>query len=445
MSTAVSSVRSLAHLEPPSDGPHPDWLAPVRREALEWVAQHGFPAAKDEDWRYTPLRVLLEAPLEAARPDTSGGSVLAPLARVADLGGAQLVFVNGFYAPFLSRPGRRSEGIAVTNMAAALAAGDGRLRAALERPLPAYRHAFHALNTALATDGAFIHLAPGAVLDEPVHLVFISESGDAPVLVSPRSIVIGEAGSQVTVVETYLGTPGSTGCTNARTDVELQVGARVEHYKVQDEPVSVTHLASLGVRQGADSSFRSHSVTLGAGLARDEVSVRLEAERAQVDLGGLYLPGDGQCHDNPVLIEHVAPGGTSRQLFKGVVDGDGHGIFNGHIIVGSGAFRTDARQTNRNLLLSDRAEVDTRPRLEIFADDVQCAHGATVGQLDEDALFYLRSRGIPRPVARALLIEAFAGEIVSRIVPAQLAALVQRLVADRLCAGVPERSRERTP
>ncbi len=440
MSTAVVSVRGLAHLELPDHDPGPAWLIQAREEALAWLARHGFPTAKEEDWRYTPLRALMGFPLEAASPDTPGIPPVSLLTRAADLGGPLLVFVNGFYAPALSHPGRLPEGITVTNLAGALVGGDELLRSVLAPPEVGYRHAFRALNAALATDGAFIYLAPGTELDKPVHLVFLADSDDAQVLSSPRSVIVAGPHSQLVIAETYLGSAGVTGCTNARTEVVLQVGARVEHYKIQDEPATVTHMASLDVRQGANSCFRSQSVAFGAGLARHEVSVRLEAEGAGVDLGGLYLPGDGQCHDNQVLVDHAARGGTSRQLYKGVVDGDGHGIFNGRVVVRPGASGTDASQTNKNLLLSERAEVDTRPRLEILADDVQCAHGAAVGQLDEDALFYLRSRGIPYSAARALLIEAFASEIVSRIVPARLATLVERSVIDRLCAGVPDRS-----
>ena len=219
----------------------------------------------------------------------------------------------------------------------------------------------------------------------------------------------------MTVIETYAGTTGDATCTNAVTQVVLDEGAQVEHYKIQDEPETAFHLALLDVRQGPDSRFSSGSVALGSKIARNEVHVRLEGEGAKVSIDGLYLPRGDQHHDNPILIEHAAPRCTSRQLYKGIVDEHGHGVFNGRIIVWPDAFGTDASQTNKNLLLSDHAEVDTRPRLEIFTDDVKCTHGAAVGALDEEALFYLRSRGVPHQAARALLTYAFAREMLDLI------------------------------
>jgi Fe-S cluster assembly protein SufD len=249
---------------------------------------------------------------------------------------------------------------------------------------------------------------------------------------SPRSVVLAGPASRAAIVETYVGVPGDVYCTNAVTEVVLEEGAEVEHYKVQDEPETAFHLALLDVRQGRGSRFSSHSVALGSSIARHEVRVGLEAEGAEVRLDGLYMPRGDQHHDNPILIEHAAPHCTSRQLYKGVLDGHGQGVFNGRVVVCPGAVGTDASQTNKNLLLSDHAEVDTRPRLEIFADDVKCTHGAAVGRLDEDAVFYLRSRGVPHLAARGLLIYAFANEMVERLRLEPLRSLVEKLVAHRL-------------
>jgi Fe-S cluster assembly protein SufD len=252
--------------------------------------------------------------------------------------------------------------------------------------------------------------------------------------------VLAGPGSRATIVETHTGLPGEVYCTNAVTEVVLEAGAVVEHYKIQDEADSAFHLALLDVRQDRESHFSSHVFALGSHIARHEVRVNLEGEGADVNLDGLYLPRGDQLHDNPVLVVHAAPGGTSRQLYKGVVDEQGHGVFNGHIVVRPGASGTDARQTNKNLLLSDDAEIDTRPRLEILTDDVKCAHGAAVGRLDEEALFYLRSRGVPEQVARAILTYAFAREMVDLIPLEDLRARVENLVADRLATSPNERA-----
>jgi Fe-S cluster assembly protein SufD len=269
------------------------------------------------------------------------------------------------------------------------------------------------------------------VLEEPIELLFYSGSGTAPVVASPRSVVVAERDSRATIVETHAGA-GGISCTNAVTEVVLGAGSQIELVRVQREPETAYHFGLLEVRQEADSHFRLHSVTLGAATSRVEVRVRLVGQHAVAELDGLYVCHGDQQHDNPVLVEHVAPHCTSRQLYKGVVDEHGHGVFNGHIIVRHGAFGTDDSQTNKNLLLSDHAEIDTRPRLEILADDVKCSHGAAVGRLDDDALFYLQSRGIPEVEARTMLTVAFAAETVEHISVEPVRAAVAHLIAERL-------------
>jgi len=433
MTTATAAVGGLSRLEPQPNGHHPTWLTEARRAAFGWVAEHGFPTLKDEDWRYTRLGPILEVPFEPAVAGMGhrlSSSTIDALA--ADLGGMRLVFVNGHFAPELSWLTNLPEGATVTSLASVLAEDGERLEPLFSRPFGQHHHAFAALNAALAEDGAFVHLPADTTVDEPIQLVFFSNTGGSPLVSSPRSVVLAGPGSRVAIVETHAGIPGDVYCTNAVTEVVLEEGAAVEHYKVQDESDTAFHLALLDVRQGRDSRFSSHSVALGSSIARHEVRVRLEAEGAEVSLDGLYMPRGDQHHDNPILIEHAAPRCTSRQLYKGVMDERGHGVFNGRIIVRPGALGTDAGQTNKNLVLSDYAEVDTRPRLEIFADDVKCTHGAAVGRLDEDALFYLRSRGIPHQAARGLLTYAFVQEMVERLRLEPLRARVEKLVANRL-------------
>lgn len=436
MTTATAAAGVFSRLELTPDGHHPGWLTATRLAALRWVAKHGFPTQKDEDWKYTALGPLLEVPFEAAVAWTGqrwSASTIDALA--VDLGGPRLVFVNGHFAIELSRLTELPEGATVTNLSAVLTEGPERLGRHFAPPLGQHPHAFTALNDALTEDGAFIHLAAGTTVEEPIQLVFLSDTGGSPLVSSPRSVVLAGASSRATIVETYAGIPGDVYCTNAVTEVVLDDGARVEHYKLQDEPESSFHLALLDVRQGRDSWFASHAVALGSSIGRHEVRVLLEAEGAQARLEGLYMPQHSQHHDNTILVDHGAPNCTSHQLYKGVLDGNGHGVFNGHIMVRPGADGTDANQTNKNLLLSNGAEVDTRPRLEIYADDVKCTHGAAVGQLDEEAVFYLRSRGITREAARGLLVYAFVQEMVERIRLEPLRAHLETLVTDRLSAG----------
>lgn len=439
MSIASAAGGVLSRLEldvadPEGDRRGPDWLIESRRAALSWVATHGFPTRKDEDWRYTKLAPILDVAFEAAPRADAGGRASAAVvrSRTADLPGPRLVFVNGRLRADLSRPAALPVGVTVCSLAAAVTMHPERLEPILARSPDGQHDAFTAFNRALAADGAFVHLPAGASIAEPIHLVFVSDTASAPLLSSPRCVILADAGSRATVVETHLGFADEVHCTNSVTDVVLADGAQIEHYKVQDEPETAFHLALLDVHQGGGSRFTSHSVMLGGRIARQAVRVRLQGDGAQVGLEGLYLPRGEQVHDNTIFVDHAALDCTSHQLYKGVLDGRGHGVFNGHIMVRPGADGTDANQKNKNLILSDRAEADTRPRLEIYADDVKCTHGAAVGQLDEEALLYLRSRGLTHGDARRLLVYAFIHEMVDRSGLAPLREYVQTLLADRV-------------
>lgn len=435
MTTATAAGGVLSRLDHQPNGRDPVWRAEARLAALQWVGKHGFPTRRDEDWKYTGLDSILAVPFEAATVE-SGRRVTADMIEAAavDLGGARLVFVNGHLASELSRLTGLPAGAEVTSLAAVMATGPECLERFFSRA-PGEHHAFAAFNDALTEDGAFVHLTPGTCVNEPIQLVFFSDAGGFPLLSSPRSVILAEPGSSATIVETYAGIHGDVYCTNAVTEVVLAEDAQIEHYKVQDEPVTAYHLALLDVRQGRNSRFSSRSVMLGSLIARHEVRVLFEDVGAEVSLDGVYLPQGDQLHDNTIFVDHAAAGCTSHQLYKGVLDGRGHGVFNGHIMVRPGADGTDANQKNKNLILSERAEADTRPRLEIYTDDVKCTHGAAVGQLDEEALLYLRARGIPLEAARGVLIDAFVHEMVDRIGLLPLRAQVEALVAGRFADG----------
>jgi len=439
-STANAWVQGLSRLESRRNGHEPAWLEGLRRAAFQWVAERGFPTAKDEAWKYTRVGPILEIPFEPAEPaDPDAGRRLSSGAidqLAGDLGGTRLVFVNGYFAPELSSLKKLPKGAQVSSLASALAQEGESLEPLLSRPFREPTHAFTALNAAFAEDGAFVQVPAHTAIEEPIHLVFLSDTGKNPLVSHPRSLVLAGAGSRATIVETYAGILGDVYLTNAVTEVVLDEGAAVEHYKVQNETETAFHVALLDVRQERGTRFTAHSVALGASIARHEVKVRLQAPGAEISLNGLYMPRNEQHLDNPTTIEHAAPQCTSRELYKGVVDGRGRGIFDGRIVVCPGAIKTDASQTNKNLLLSASAQADTRPRLEIFADDVKCAHGAAVGQLNEDAVFYLRSRGIPHQAARGLLTYAFVSEMLELIRVAPLRSYVEKRVASRLPVGV---------
>ncbi len=412
------------------------WLNRLRQAAFQRISDHGFPTSKDESWKYIRIAPILNVPFKRTPPGINHCLSRDAVDQLAgNFGEIELVFVNGQFAPGLSSLAELPTGVQVMSLAAAFVEACEEIEPILSRPFrePPHPHAFTALNTALAEDGAFIKIPANTVIEKPIVLVFLSDSPTAfsPVMSHPKVLVITGTGSRATIVEVHTGILDHLYFTNVVTDMILNEGAEIAHYKIQNETDKAFHIALLNVRQGRGSRFSSHVVALGAALSRHEVDVALLAPDAQVILDGLYLPRNGQHLDNPTRIDHVAPHCTSRQLYKGVIGEKGRGGFYGQVIVRPGAMKTDASQVNKNLLLSESAQVDTRPRLEIFADDVKCAHGAAVGQLDEEAIFYLRSRGTSVQAARGLLTYAFANEMLERIPLIPLRSHIKQLLASR--------------
>ncbi len=407
-------------------------IARVRREALERFADEGFPTPRQEDWKYTNV-----APLErraftvfAADADAVSAAQLEALG-IAGLAAHRLVFVNGQYSPSLSSVGRLPSGVTLVTLGEAL----DRNPEALASALAADEHhtVFSALNAAFTRDGVYLHLARDAFVDKPVHLLFVgSATGRA---IHPRNVVVAEAGARATLIEHYVGLGGAAYFTNAVTQVFAADHAAIEHYKLQQEAIDAFHVGGLHALQGRASRLLSHSVALGAALARNDITTSFQAQGCEADLDGLYLVAGRQHVDHHTRIDHAQPHGTSREHYRGVLDGSARGVFNGKVVVHPGAQRTDARQTNHNLLLSNAAEVDSKPQLEIYADDVKCTHGATVGQLDEAQLFYLRSRGVDEAVARSLLTHAFAHDVIERIRVGALRSRLEQLLFARLPQG----------
>jgi Fe-S cluster assembly protein SufD len=416
------------------DPREPGWLSDARAEALARFRARGLPTSRDEDWRFTSLAPLAPVVLERAHPaDADGGAAAALLARAPGAEGTRLVFLDGRLRPELSRAGALPGGVVVSSLAHALREAPELVRPHLGRLAPPGDHAFVAANAALMADGGFVHLPAGAVLDAPVVLVFLASS-HRPALASPRTLVVAGEGARATVAEVFLGTEGVY-LTNAVTELVLGEGADVEHVRLQDESPRAFHVGVVAAEQQAKASLTAHALSLGGRLSRSELRTRLVGEQASVAANGLYMADGDRLVDNFSWVEHAAPRCSTSETYKGVLDGHARGVFSGRIRVLPGAQKTVARQMNSNLLLSDDAIVDTKPQLEIFADDVKCGHGGTVGQLDETALFYLRSRGLPAAEARGLLIYAFAGEMVGLVRAAPLRAAARDLVAARLPAG----------
>ncbi len=394
------------------------WTNALGLAALERFLAAGFPTTREEEWRYTNVAAFSAVPFDLpVRHELTGEerqrlTMLAP-AFAGDFEGRRMVFVNGRFAPALSHLGRPAPGLRLSSLAGSLSAD----AAALEPVLSAAagESGFRALNTAFLGDGAFIRLDDGAVVEEPIHLVHVAVGDGTPSAAFVRHVVLAGAGSRATLVETHLGLGSQVCLTSAVAQAVLGESARLDLHRLQQEGQGSLHVGEWLVRQSRDSRFNSLSVSLGGAVSRHDIFAELAGEGARCTLDGLYLGSGRQVVDNHTFVDHAAPRCTSTEDYKGILDGSSRGVFAGRVLVRPGAVKTDARQNNRSLLLTEEAEADTKPQLEIYADDVKCSHGAAVGQLDPDALFYLRSRGLPELEARAMLTLAFAGELLGRV------------------------------
>jgi Fe-S cluster assembly protein SufD len=387
------------------------WLEGARRDAFRRFRELGFPTTRDEDWKYTRVTGIEKHPFAAATETTDtpdlGGLLLPDDARAH-----QLVFLDGILREDLGRTGTLPCGVRVSALAGALVDGDPTLEPFIAGP--ELGHGFLALNTAFIHQGVVVDLDRDVTLDGPLHLLFLA-SGKRDSIAHPRIVIRCGPRSRVTVIEHYASLGDSAYFNNVVTQASLAGGSSLTHYKLQRESTSAFHVSTLSVRQQTESRFQSHSVSLGAAIARHDINVSLDAPGASCGLNGLYLGRARQHVDYHTRVDHTKPECTSDEDYRGILDGRARGVFNGRVYVHPDAQKTDARQSNRNLLLSRNAEVDTKPQLEIHADDVKCAHGATVGQLDERMVFYLRSRGLGEAAARALLTYGFARDLVDRM------------------------------
>jgi Fe-S cluster assembly protein SufD len=394
------------------DGSAP--LRRLRRAAIERFAALGFPTLKDEEWRFTNLAPLTRVPFEPGEADGEAAAGSRRQVIPADRPGTSLLLVNGQRPIFRHQGPPLPEGVLVCGLAEALARHRDLVEPHLARLADYERHAFTAVNTAFLRDGAFVYFPAGRVVDEPIYLNFVTAAAGRPLAWHRRCLIVASPGSRVHVVESYDGS-GGVNFTNAVTEVVLGEDAVLDYYRVQREDREAFHVATVQVRQERGSRFMSHAVSTGGALARTDLNVVLDAEGCEATLNGLYLAGGEQLIDNHTRIDHAKPRCASHELYKGILGGRARGVFNGKIYVHKDAQQTNALQTNRTLLLSDDSVIDTKPQLEIYADDVKCTHGATIGQLNEEQLFYLRTRGIGHEEARGLLTHAFANEILGRI------------------------------
>jgi Fe-S cluster assembly protein SufD len=404
-------ARYVADYQAAKSPSQPQWLSKAREAALAGFERLGFPSTKLEEWRFTPIGPIAGKPFALAADGFAKAD--KHLTSALSAGGPLAVSVNGRFAPHLSSLDALPKGLQVLSLEAALAANPALVEPYLTRLASPEQQAFTALNTAFLRDGVVIFIAPHTVVETPVEVLFVSVAEGKPTVSHPRFLVVAGESSQVRILERYVGS--GTTFTNAITEVVLGANAVIDHYKVQEESSAGFHIAGMYLHGARSGTFSSHSLAFGGAIVRNDVVAVLDGEGIDCTLNGLYLAGGKQLIDNHTTIDHARPHCGSHEVYKGILMDQAHAVFNGKIVVRIDAQKTDAKQTNKALLLSDDAAINTKPQLEIFANDVKCTHGAAIGQLDDDAVFYLRSRGLSLEDARAMLIHAFASDILNRL------------------------------
>ena len=426
--TALATAFNQARAQLPGDNA----VAAQRKAAFDLFAKEGLPHRRVEDWKYTDLRALMRDAKPLASPPDAAAKARARTAGklLGDVEARRLVFVDGAFVPELSDLAGQEAGLSIGSLADALG-GDATVAAHLGKVAPAGDVAV-ALNTALMGDGAVIRVAAGATIGRPLHLLFVA--ADKPAATFTRSLVVVGEGARVMLIESHEGPPGSDYQVNAAVELVVGERAHVDHVKIIGEGAQALHVSTLAAAVGAKARFNTFTFTIGGAVVRNQMFLNLDGEETVAGIRGATLIKGQQHADTTLVVNHIARSCQSREVFKTVLDGEAHGVFQGRIIVRHGAQKTDAKMMTQALLLSDRAEADNKPELEIYADDVQCGHGATAGALDDELKFYLMARGIPAVEAEALLIQAFLGEAIEGIEHAGLREALMDQVAEWLKA-----------
>jgi Fe-S cluster assembly protein SufD len=395
----------------PQGGPR--WLEDLRARGAARFTALGVPTVRDEEWRFTNVTALNSIEFVPAGPISGAAERLSGFAYTD--AAIRLVVVNGRFDGTLSRTKGLPGGVVAASLASAMKDHADIVQRYFGQLADFTNRSFAALNTAFVQDGAFIHVPDGVVLDAPIHVIFVAGADGTTVMAHPRTLIVAGAGSQASVIESYIGVTGETYFTNAVSEVFVGENGAVDHYKIQQESFDAYHIASLHTHTSRSSRFSSHSFTLGGKIVRNDVLAILDGEGGDCTLNGLYLADRDRLVDNHTTIDHAKAHCGSHEVYKGILGGTSRAVFNGKIIVRQDAQKTDAKQTNRALLLTDGATINTKPQLEIFADDVKCTHGAAIGQLDDEAIFYLRARGMTYADARDMLIHAFAAQVLDGV------------------------------
>ncbi len=427
--TLAAFSENFAALQQRTD--QPDWLTKQRQQAFSIFTDSGLPTPRQENWKYTDLRVLNRQNFGAANNPETNCDELLQQSRIDGLDCYELVFLDGSFQKDLSSVSQQ-QGIVITSLSQAMSSSDDSLSHLFDATIDEPTSSFVTLNSALAVDGAVIRLYANQVLDKPLHLIFINSAPEQSIGSHFRILIQADANSQATILESYAGKNETSYLTNTVTEISAADGANIEHYKLQQEGELAYHISNLYIQQSRDSHVLTHTVNLGARLNRNDVRVQLNDKGANIQMYGLTLGHDRQHIDDHTHVNHNAAHTVSHESYKSILTDFSRGVFNGKVVVKADAQKIESSQSSRNLLLSEKCEMDTKPELEIYADDVKCAHGATVGQLDENQLFYLRSRGIDEEHARSLLTYAFADDIISQMSVAAVRQHIERHIVGRL-------------
>ena len=423
---------AFAEFEKKASGRELPWLRRLREDAFAQFCQTGFPTTRVEDWRFTNVSELARTEFGLGEAAPSLVSKAKTISYGMEGAASELVFVNGRFVPELFVKDTRQAGVEIQSLARQIEQAAATVEPHLGRYLNTARDPFCALNTAFIQDGAYIHVRKNVVAEAPLSLVFLTIPNGARPMSFPRNLIVVEDGAQCAIVEEYVSLDGAAGFCNAATELVVGDSAVVAHYRIERESAQAFNISTLRIQQGRAANVSSHSVLVGGALVRNNIHPVMAGEGGECLINGLFIGNSRQHLDNYMLVEHASPHCASRQFYNGILDDQAHGVFHGRIIVHKDAQKTDAKQTNRNLLLSDSAQIDTKPQLEIFADDVKCTHGATIGQIEETALFYLRSRGIDENSARQLLLTAFASECLDRMEQVEVRAAIDKLIHEHL-------------
>ncbi len=412
----------------------------VRKDAIAKFATMDFPDLHQEDWRFTDISPILKYNFNYARREPLPSRNEISRFLFHGMESHTVTFVNGFYSPELSSLLPLPNGTAIGSFASLLNNSEIKIGKRIspkdffEKDARPENNIFTALNTAFAVDGAYVYIPDNVAIEKPIHIIFVSH-GTEKTISQPKNLIIAGKNSHAKIIEHYVGTGDEVYFTNAVTEIYVGENSSVESVKIQSENENAYHVSTTEVELGSNSNYESQAVSLGASIYRHNLNVTLNGEGGNATLEGLYLTSESQLSDTHSLIDHAAPHCTSHERYKGILDGASRGVFNGRIMVRKGAQKTNSYQENRNIILSNEAKVDTKPQLEIFADDVKCSHGATVGQLDEESIFYLRSRGIGEEQAKLILIYAFANDVLKNIKIEAIRSSLETVLSKRFLRG----------